>query len=197
MSREYTPEEVRNALLDHVWSMIDYWRHQANATTEQERMEGLAFSILTMLDGESSELPKFIVAPDPHPDDRPFLIAQGEDYFPENSHLKVASDLGGSLHDNFHSRRFVRADQESPAVPKCMNRTGETMAAKCPHCGNKDPESIEDNGLSERSDDYTLLCVARVEPGTDAHAGSAPEAEPGPDGQVSCGMQWCPNEEGR
>ena len=84
MSREYTRDETRNALLDHIWTLIHFWRHETRATTDQERLEGLAFSILSTLDGENGDIPKFIVAPDPHPEDRPFRISSGEDYFPEN-----------------------------------------------------------------------------------------------------------------
>jgi hypothetical protein len=63
----------------------------------------------------------------------------------------------------------------------------------CPHCGNRDPKQMEDNGASESSFDYTLLCVARVKPGSDALADFEPKAVPGPDGTVACAMQWCPN----
>lgn len=38
-----------------------------------------------------------------------------------------------------------------------------TTRQRCPHCGNTNPGLIEDNGLPARDDDYTLLCVARVE----------------------------------
>jgi len=66
----------------------------------------------------------------------------------------------------------------------------------CPHCGNRDPRFIENNGAPPRDPDYTLLCVARVAPGEDAFGGDAdPPLEAGRDGKVPCGMQWCPNQE--
>lgn len=66
----------------------------------------------------------------------------------------------------------------------------------CPHCGNRDPRTIEDNGERSTHPDYTLLCVARVAPGEDAFDGDAnPPLTVGPDGKVDCGMQWCPNAE--
>ena len=66
---------------------------------------------------------------------------------------------------------------------------------KCPHCGSG-PRFHEDNGLNEGNPDYTLLCVARVNPGEDAFSGEAnPPLEVGSDGKVDCGMQWCPNGE--
>jgi len=63
----------------------------------------------------------------------------------------------------------------------------------CPHCGNRDEDKIESNGTSEKSVDFTLLCVARVKPTTEALADFEPRSEPGSDGMVACGMQWCPN----
>jgi len=68
------------------------------------------------------------------------------------------------------------------------------MSHTCPNCGNRDPKLIEDNGpRSRRDDDYTLLCVARVKLGDDAFGGEAnPPLDVGPDGLVTCGMQWSP-----
>lgn len=75
-----------------------------------------------------------------------------------------------------------------------MNRTANRYT--CPHCGNRDPQLIEDNGADRRDADYTLLCVARVAPGEDSFHGDAnPPLTVGPDGKVDCGMQWCPNAE--
>jgi hypothetical protein len=61
---------------------------------------------------------------------------------------------------------------------------------KCPHCGNTDERSIEDNGRKSTDSLYTLLCMARVALGEDAFGGGG---EPGEDGKVACGMQWEPN----
>ncbi len=69
-------------------------------------------------------------------------------------------------------------------------RTRKPMT--CPHCGNRKAALIEDNGpRSRRDDDSTLLCVARVEPKDEANK-YEPRQDPGPDGKVLCGMQWCP-----
>jgi len=69
------------------------------------------------------------------------------------------------------------------------------LRVTCPHCGNRNPLKLEDNGLPMSDFDFTLLCVARVAPGADCFDGAAsPPLEIGPDGKVPCGMQWCPNE---
>lgn len=93
MSREYTEEEIREKFIKHIWSIIRYWKNESRAQTIDEKMEGLAFSILVMLDGESGDMPKFVVSPDPHPDDKDYHIENGENYFPENC------DISGFLHE--------------------------------------------------------------------------------------------------
>lgn len=96
MSREYTKEECRDMLLDKIWELIHSWK---TMETDRDRMEGLAFTILAELDGESASLPTFIVAPDPYPHDKTWRKEQDENWWPEGC------DLGGILHDAFHSRR--------------------------------------------------------------------------------------------
>lgn len=65
---------------------------------------------------------------------------------------------------------------------------------KCPHCGNTDKRTLQDNGFPKTHPDCTLLCVNRVKPGESSF--SYPEDEAiGPDGRTECGMQWEPNEE--
>jgi hypothetical protein len=68
--------------------MVRYWATLPdvdNATGRQmtvsDRCDGVAFSILTMLDGSSSNLPGFALRPTPHPDDKAFNIAEGENWF--------------------------------------------------------------------------------------------------------------------
>ncbi len=100
--RELTENEVRDRFLRHVWGAVREWQCEARRPTAAGKLEGLAFTLLAMLDGSNMTLPKFIVAPDPHASDRPFLAERGENYFPENADTVVYCDLGGSLHDHFH-----------------------------------------------------------------------------------------------
>jgi hypothetical protein len=83
--RAYTSEEVRNKLLAHIRMMVKYWAddrvlHSTQRTTER-RLEGLAFSILAMLDGCSNDLPAFTLIPSPHPDDKQYHIENDENWF--------------------------------------------------------------------------------------------------------------------
>lgn len=100
--REYTREEVEEDFLNHVWNIINYWKRESRAS-EEEKIEGVAHSILVALDGDTS-LPKFILAPDPHPDDKQYNINQNEHFYPENYNSDVKCDIAGSLHEKFYAK---------------------------------------------------------------------------------------------
>jgi hypothetical protein len=80
-----TVDQARDNLVSHIWSLIHYWRMVDPGRSTDYKMEGLAFSILTMLDGESLNLPAMSVTP----------IADPDSEWP-------SEDIGGSLHERFH-----------------------------------------------------------------------------------------------
>jgi hypothetical protein len=103
-TRAYTPDEVQEKFLRQVWRYISYWERESRAETSQAKMEGLAHSILSMIDGSNIGLPAWILAPLPHADDKAYNQANGEKYFPINKRSKktgnpvgVKSDIGGNL----------------------------------------------------------------------------------------------------
>jgi len=103
--REFTTDEVREQVVNHVHVMVRYWAgldgsNVPSESTVEERLDGLAFSILAMLDGSNLTLPRFIVAPDPHPSDRQFHVDNNECWYPENV-ADVRGDISGSLHEKF------------------------------------------------------------------------------------------------
>ncbi len=100
--REYTKEEVREIFLNHVRMMVDYWDNQPNQSCKS-RLDGLAFSILTDIDGFSGGCPAFILAPCPHPDDKEYNIDNGENYFPRTDEKLINCDIAGELHDNYYN----------------------------------------------------------------------------------------------
>lgn len=100
MSKEKTTEEVRENFLNHLKELVDYW-DSIDTKNTKEKLSGLVFSILSTLDGCSSVLPGFIVAPFPHKDDKEFNIQEGNDYYPENNYNSIKCDIAGSLHELF------------------------------------------------------------------------------------------------
>jgi hypothetical protein len=50
-------------------------------------------------------IPTFIVAPNPHPDDRPFLKGARENWWPENHELTILANIGGNLEISFRRAR--------------------------------------------------------------------------------------------
>ncbi len=96
--RAYTAEEATEMFLDHIRAMVDYWDTAGNTPghTQKERLSGLAFSILTLLDGDTTTLPACYVRLEPHESDKEFLQGQGENWF------EPGTDLEWPLHERFY-----------------------------------------------------------------------------------------------
>jgi hypothetical protein len=104
--RAWTADEVRGKVLAHIVSMSHYWAELKNPSigdTIQDRLDGLAFSLLAMLDGSSIELPRFSIIPFPHPADKQYNQEHGENWYPDPPDLSNACDIGGSLHEAFNT----------------------------------------------------------------------------------------------
>lgn len=99
---ELTNEQIQERFLSHVRRLVDYWSTQPDETT-WFCVSGVAFSILAMLDGCVADLPAFLLAPAPHPGDKAYHQARGEDWYPETS--SIPSDISGVLHDRFYMYR--------------------------------------------------------------------------------------------
>ena len=93
-SRSYTKEEVRAKFLAYVRNLSQYWS-TLPGKTPRERTDGMAFSMLTLLDG-GTVLPAFAVEPKPHPDDKAYFQSQDEKWYPDDI------DIAGSLHEEFY-----------------------------------------------------------------------------------------------
>lgn len=104
MSREYTKAEQRRMILDHVHCMVGYWGHNVGDKGTDERLSGLAFSLLAMLDGASPGVPRMLLVPSPHPDDKAYRQAEGENYWPDPPKKADAADLAQEheLHHLFY-----------------------------------------------------------------------------------------------
>lgn len=69
--------------------------------TAAERVSGMAFSLLVILDGGVPGLPGFQVIPEPHPDDREWAIGLGNNYYPQSE--PNGNDIAGGLHELFYT----------------------------------------------------------------------------------------------
>jgi hypothetical protein len=98
MSRVYTTEEIQQQFLAKIRAYVAYW--DTHSLSKQDALDGLAFSILNILDG-STDLPGFLVAPHPHPDDSAYHQIEGTNYYPEN-HAQgewLKGQIAGNLHE--------------------------------------------------------------------------------------------------
>lgn len=105
--REMTDDEVREAFLQRARDIADYWATVSTAQTVGDRVRGAIFSLLAEIDGSSSVLPAFALAPIPDSSDKPYHQDQGESWYPTAG--KVAHDIGGGLHEAFYKDKQAKA----------------------------------------------------------------------------------------
>ena len=67
-------------------TVAKYWSRVENHT-DLEKLEGLVFSFLCLIDGVSGEMPAFELYPAPHPSDKEFHISEGENYWDKDLSL--------------------------------------------------------------------------------------------------------------
>lgn len=77
--RAYTAEEARENIISHVRTMVKYWARLPDKSIT-DRLDGLAFSILVMVDGET-DLPAMDLVLRSHPDDEEFCREEGENWY--------------------------------------------------------------------------------------------------------------------
>lgn len=98
----YTKEEIREHFLNHIHNLVDYWLKESRIPDTKKKLEGLAFSILTAIDGCAVGLPAFLLIPSPHPDDKKYHKARGEKWYPDDV------DIAGCLHELLHKVTEVK-----------------------------------------------------------------------------------------
>jgi len=100
-TRAYTRDEIREAFVNYADAICTY-ASKVEGKTREEAIRLAVFSIFSALDGEAGDLPKFVVAPDPHPEDKAYLQDQGKNWYPEHETDPV--DITGELHSLFSKR---------------------------------------------------------------------------------------------
>lgn len=98
MTTAYTPEEIREKMLNLMRVYAKSWAEYPNMTP-QERCDGLAFSILGIFDGITGELPAFDIVTAPHPDDKDYHIKNGNRYVEPGT---IINDC--HLHDEYYKK---------------------------------------------------------------------------------------------
>lgn len=96
----YTKEEVRAMVLEMVRGYATYWANEDRVKTNQERCDGLAFSIMNIFDGTTAALPAFDIVARPHPDDKEYCSSQGDKYIPDG--LTINDDC--LLHELYYDK---------------------------------------------------------------------------------------------
>lgn len=101
MCHMLTKEEARERFLKEVWNIVWCWEKRAPDKTQLERLEGVAFSILTLLDGDVGTHPGYLVIPNETPEDQQWRKDQGDDWYPLNVVSEDECDIGGGMHEHF------------------------------------------------------------------------------------------------
>ncbi len=102
MSREYDQQEIREKFMRQWWATVSFWRDQPNI--DGDRVEGLGFSLLSLLDGCSMGFPGCEVIPCPHESDKAYHISEGENYYPDPPNLDNVKTVHGDsmLHELYY-----------------------------------------------------------------------------------------------
>jgi hypothetical protein len=94
--RELTTEECTDRLIAHLQALVRTWRDAEGSV--ESRLNGLVFSILSMIDGSCIDVPGWRLAPDPHPDAKTYDVEQGLNWWPQND-VELFGEYEGQLHE--------------------------------------------------------------------------------------------------
>lgn len=96
--------EARERFLGKVWTMIDYWETvDPEQKSLRERLSGLAFSILSTIDGAAVDHPAMHLIPMSTEEDNEFRRRVCERPYRSTEEFDFQDyDIAGSLHDIFH-----------------------------------------------------------------------------------------------
>ena len=95
--RAFTKEEMREKVLAHARHLAHYWAN-TDENSVLGKCEGVAFSMLCMIDGVSG-LPAMDLSMQPHEDDKQYNIGLGENWVEPG--MVINDDC--YLHELFHA----------------------------------------------------------------------------------------------
>ena len=99
MSRAKTAEEVRAEFIAILKTYAAYWASLPDKSP-YERCDGMAFSMLALLDGSAMGFPAVDISLSPHPDDKAYCQTNGKNW---HEHGMVINDC--QLHELFYEKK--------------------------------------------------------------------------------------------
>ncbi len=120
--RAYTPEELRSNVLDHISLMVEYWS-TLPGLDERSRCDGVAFSILTMIDGSADQPPMALVALSDE-EDKQFYISEGKNWVEHGTVLNA--DV--MMHEEYTSAEREQRSREIIAGANISGTKTDTKA---------------------------------------------------------------------
>ena len=94
-----TEGEIREKFLNVLHGLVDYWALQESRNIKK-KLDGLTFSILVLIDGDSIELPAMDLVMRPHPKDKQYDIGNGNDWVEDGT--VITSE---PLHEHWYGSR--------------------------------------------------------------------------------------------
>lgn len=111
-SRPITREETRDSFLRSCVDILETWEGESvNRDTRKERMEGMLYSLLAMLDGRLGGSPGFHLIPSVHKDDEKHNKEIGCNYYPyfNGSLPEGVYTIGGGFHEEIYE--YIRHEK--------------------------------------------------------------------------------------
>lgn len=95
--RAWAEDEVIDRFIKSAQNIAAYWSKQRKYS-RLDMCEGVAFSLLSLLDGCTMALPRMKLVLDPHPEDKEFLQSEGENWF------EPGMEIDTVLHEQFFKK---------------------------------------------------------------------------------------------
>lgn len=119
LAHEYTSTEIKKDFFNKLFRIID--KMDKKDVSSREKLESCVFHILSFIDGVSGVVvdwkirnhPWFILAPNPHPDDKEYNQSQNESRYPENHDIDIKAQISWDLHDEFAELRNERNHEKN------------------------------------------------------------------------------------
>ncbi|NTF18161.1 hypothetical protein G6L37_07060 [Agrobacterium rubi] len=97
--RAYTSDELRDAFLDEVRSIAKSWADPKIDRDIEGRCNGVAFSIMALLDGCSIGIPTIDLVFQPHVADKDHHIGRGENW------IEPGTVVDQGLHEDYYQEK--------------------------------------------------------------------------------------------